>query len=225
MKKFLAVAFALLLIATTNTVAFAAGSFVSSPTGQNAPVLVEFDNESEECEAEVKITAYSDREALSEEAKNDLVEAYEAIAGAEDIGTLSADIAAVADKLGLSSKALVVSDLFDVSYSNCDVHQAHRGFTITIKPTSVENFAAILHYEDAEWEVIEGSVENGEIVFFTESLSPFAIMVYEGTPVEQPSDNVSPWFVSFLLLILLLVIALIVWLTSKKKKAQGEQKQ
>ena len=223
MKKILAVAFALLLVVTTNLVAFAAGgSFVNSPSAQAAPILVEAENKTETCEAFVIVTAYSDRKTLDEEAQNKLLDAYEAIAATADLGTLSADVAAVADKLGIPSSELAVSELFDISYSNCEPHETHLGFAITIKPTSVENFAAILHYDGTEWEVIEGVVADDEIVFFAETLSPFAIMVHTGT-VVQPSTVVWPWILAVLLL--LLIVALIAWLMSKKKKAQSREKQ
>lgn len=216
MKKILAVTFVLLLVAgSTLSVLATNGAFVNSPSGQQAPILIEAENASEDCVAVVTVTSFADRETLDEPTQNKLDDAYNVIATTEDLGTLSEDIQERADDLGIDSKDLVISDLFDVSYSDCESHEVHLSFTITIKPASVENFVAVLHYLDDEWEVIDGVVEGDEITFVADSLSPFAIMSYAENADVQPKAVICPWLLA--LLLLLLIALLIAWLVSKKK--------
>ena len=222
MKKIFAVIFVLLLVVSTTLTTWAAnGSFVSSPSNHMAPILINAENVSEGCTAKITITAYADREELGEQKKNMLVDAYWLIANAEDLGTLSTDIGQLADELGISSHDFAVSDLFDISYSGCEQHENHYIFTITIKPTSVENFVAMLHYTGADWEVIEGTVEEDEIIFVSEDLSPFAIMVNAGDSDVQPTADFCPCIIAIFLLFLL--VLLIVWLMGRKKKTEDEE--
>ena len=69
MKKFLAFCLALIMTFLLGTVAFAApGSFVQSPSRNDGPTLVEGDNESADCEADLVVTPYKDRKDLPEKA-------------------------------------------------------------------------------------------------------------------------------------------------------------
>lgn len=187
MKKILTVVLALLLLSglTVSAIAAAApanGAFVSSPSQKLAPVLVKAENASEECEAEVVITSYANRATLGEAGAAALEAAYADIAAASDLGTLDPAIAALAKELGIPSTDLAVSDLFDISYSDCDTHEDHDAFTITIRPTTAENACGILHYVNGDWELLSCDVKNGEITFVTDDLSPFAIAVHNGLP-------------------------------------------
>ena len=221
MKKFVTVVFAALILVTSVFAAMAAnGSFISSPSKSLAPVLVYAENESEECTAQVVITSYADRATLGDKAEQ-LTDAYAAIAGTKDLGTMSADIAALAEELNISSTDFAVSDLFDISYVDCDGHEEHGAFTITIKPTTAENFAAMLHFTGSEWEVIEGEVENGEITFEAELLSPFAIMMHNGLPAS--SGNATAWIIAGVSLLIVLIIVILLLLSRKKKKTAEEK--
>lgn len=215
MKRTVAVLFALLLMANLFVVCFAEDNvFVSSPSTVQAPELIEGKNETTSCPAEVVITSYADRSKLGVENVIALEAAYNALATTEDLGVLSADIQALAEELKVSSADFAVSDLFDISYSNCDAHMEHGVFSIKLKPASTEGFVAMLHYTESGFEVIEGTVENGTITFDTPSLSPFAIMVHSDLP-ENP--NFALWWLWLLLLLLLIIIIIVV---SSKKKAE-----
>lgn len=221
MKKLVTIVFVALILACTVLTAFAAnGSFVSSPSKNLAPVLVKAENKSEACTARVIITSYADRATLGDKAVY-MTNAYNAIATAQNLGALDADVEALAKELGIDVADFAVSDLFDISYVDCDGHEQHGVFTITIKPTSTENFAAVLHFTGSSWEVIEGEVENGEITFETELFSPFAIMVHQGLPAS--SGNATPWIIGGIALLLIILIIIILLLISRKKKKEAQE--
>ena len=183
MKKFLTVLFTALSVFSLGVYSFAAsGTFVSSPSANRAPTLIEASNASEDCEAEIQVMSYADRNKLGEEKKAKIEAAYNSIATTEDLATLDSAIGTLADKLGISSKKLLVSDLFDVSYSNCETHEDHEEFTITVKPESVKNYAGLIHYTNDGWELVESSASSdGTITFTADDLSPFAIIVHDGS--------------------------------------------
>ena len=221
MKKILTISFVLVILMSTMLTAFAGGSFVSSPSKNLAPELIEFQNASDACTAQIVITAYADRANLGEKA-DVLTKAYAVIASAQDLGKVDADIADLAKELNVDSADFAVSELFDIRYINCDGHEVHGEFTITIKPTSTENFAAMLHYTGSDWEVIEGEVKDGEITFVAELFSPFAIIVHSDLPAA--SSNATPWIIGGIALLLILIIIIILILISRKKK-KNEQEQ
>ena len=57
------------------TVAAVDGGFISSPSNEKAPVLVNYKNESEDCTAELVLCSYADRANLSDEARAAIEEA------------------------------------------------------------------------------------------------------------------------------------------------------
>lgn len=193
MKKILAFSMVLLL-ALLMTVAVTAdpGAFISSPSGNSAPTLIDFSNESDACTAEIKICAYSDRDTLDDAARAKLEEAYASIVGTTDLGSLNSALKDLAEKLQISSDQLAVSDLFDISYVDCDAHTDHGEFTITLKPTVLENYACLLHYNGSAWELVEYSEvseDGAHLTFVTDDLSPFAIVVHDGTAVLPVDDD------------------------------------
>jgi hypothetical protein len=217
MKKIVVLVLAVLMVATMSVGAFAAsGAFVESPSKQLAPELVSFDNESDACTAILIITAYADRAELDAAAVAALEKAYAEIAGTENLGTLDDEVAALAEELGIPAADLAVSDLFDISYSDCDTHEEHKKFTIVIKPEATTNVAAILHYTAEGWEVIPAEIkDDGTLTFESELFSPFAIMTHNGLPASCCCGWIC-WLI--ILLIVLLIIIIIVVLVRKKKK-------
>ena len=183
MKKILTVILAICMFACfCISAAAATGSFVSSPSANRAPTLVTFENASEDCVAEIKVSAYADRFEIGEDKAKELEAAYSSIAKTTDLGVLSPDLVALAEELGVPSEKLSVSDLFDVSAYNCESHDDHAEFTIKVKPASVKNYAGLIHYKNGEWEVVESKAEaDGTITFTVDSFSPFAIVVHDGS--------------------------------------------
>ena len=217
MKKILAIMFACALALSLGLTAFASGAFVASPSAQRAPELVAAENASDACPAQIVITAYADRTSLDEAGAAAMAAAYAEIAAAADLGTMTPALAALADELGIPSTDLSVSDLFDVSYTNCEPHDEHGAFTVTVKPVSAENACGVLHYMDGEWELISCEVEDGEITFVADSFSPFAIVVHNGLPA------CFPWALVIAIIVAVLVAAVVVVVVLKKKKENTKE--
>jgi putative Holliday junction resolvase len=68
------------------------GGFVRSPSLNQAPVLVEYENYIEDCFAYIDVTAYADREELSEDLILLLEEAYDQVKENPDLSKLNEDI-------------------------------------------------------------------------------------------------------------------------------------
>ncbi len=197
MKKLIMIFMVLALVASMSiSVLATAGGFIESPSGKPAPQLVAGANENEECEAQVIITAYSDRDQMTEAARKNIEAAYAIIVGTEDLGSLNPALAEIAENLGVDTSALAVSDLFDVSATECNGHAEHGHFDITLKSDTLKNFACLLKYHNEEWSIVENAevTNNGEHLEFDEDeLTSFAIVVNTGDEAgngdKQPDDS------------------------------------
>ncbi len=182
MKKMMTVCLALVMLLSMSLTAFAVdGGFLESPSLNLAPRLRSFTVDSEECEAEIIITPYSQRETLDEESQDEIEAAYAEIKASDDLTVLNADLAALAASLGIAGTDLAVSDLFDMDYINCN-HVTHRdehgNFRITLEADTLANFVGLLHRNEGTWELVKGAVANGDTLSFSiDDFSPFAIVV------------------------------------------------
>ncbi len=180
MKKVVALVLALVMLYALSIPAFAApDSFTVSPGTVGAPTLISFINETADCTADIIVTAYKDRAELTDDKETAIEEAYKDIIDAADLSALEASLADAANKLGISTADLAVSDLFDVSYNSCDVHDSHGSFTIQLKANTFSTFVKLLHYTGEAWEAVEGAtVDESDVLTFTvDNLSPFAVVV------------------------------------------------
>lgn len=184
MKKVIVALIMVLMIASMTLSALAAsGGFVSSPSGNQAPVLVKGANTSKKCESVLTVTSYADRDKLSENSKNQIEAAYAQIVATTDVSKLNASVAEVAKDVEVGLSDLAVSDLFDISASTCSDHEKHKKFKIELQSDTVKNFVCLLHYNNGEWEVVKGAkIDKNENIlkFKTDELSPFAIVVSSG---------------------------------------------
>lgn len=214
MKKLFAIVLTLLIAAGACATVFATGGFVSSPSNNQAPVVVDFKTDLDGCPAVIVCTAYADREELKEDTRAKLEDAYETIVNTVNLGVLNEDLEDVAAKLGAKVENLAVSDMFDISAVGCDLHENHGRFEVTLKPTSLKNFVALIHYYKGEWRIIEDVEfdEEGNLVFEEDEFSPFAIVVDVG---EEESSLAWLWI---LLAVCALIIFFIIWKKSKKDK-------
>ncbi len=200
MKKIMTVCLALVMLLSMSLTAFAVdGGFLESPSLNLAPRLRSFTVDSEECEAEIIITPYSQRHTLDEESQDEIEAAYDEIKASDDLTVLNADLAALAASLGIAGTDLAVSDLFDMDYINCN-HVTHRdehgNFRITLEADTLANFVGLLHRNKGTWELVRGAVANGDTLSFSiDDFSPFAIVVDTsdvGSGDEQPGDSDAP---------------------------------
>lgn len=193
MKKLLMICLVIVLAAQLCVAAFATtGGFISSPSGKPAPELVEGTNTSEDCEAEIIVTSYADRNDLPEEARQKLEEAYAIIRGTQDLTTLNELLGQIAKERGVAVEDLAVSDLFDISSTDCDGHEAHGHFDITLEADTLSHFVALLHYYNNEWHVVDSAEVTNEgthLEFDADQLSPFAIVLSTGDAPAEPEDD------------------------------------
>lgn len=199
MKKVMAICLMMVLVVSMSVTAFAApDTFVSSPSKNLAPEVVEGKNEDDDCTATLVITAYADRHELPEEVRLQIEKAYEEIAKAADLTLLNSDLKKVADEVGVKAENLSISDLFDINYENCGDHEDHGHFDIVLKADTLKHFVGLLHLKDGDWELVKNAEVkevNGELhlVFAVEDFSPFAIVVdnskEQGVSPETGDDS------------------------------------
>ncbi len=184
MKKFVSLILATVM-AISMTVA-ASAAFVSSPSTNAAPVLVEI-KEGKTEGLVIKVTAYKDRANLTAEGKTAIEDSYKDIKGATDLTTLADGLKAVADKAKVNAADLAVSDLFDISIVE---GKADGKLTLVLGAETLKNFVALLHDKDGKWEVVEGATVDGDkLTFSVDSLSPFAVVVNNGDEKDSPTTG------------------------------------
>ena len=174
------------------------GGFVASPSRNQAPELIEGKNEDEECVSKLVITAFADRTQLSEEVRASIEEAYTEIRGVQYLDQLNSGITKIAEDCGVTVESLAVTDMFDITPTECADHADHGHFSITLEPTALKNFVCLLHYYDGKWNIVENAkvTGNGTRLEFTEtSFSPFAIVVSTGDAVVEPVKTNMSWTV------------------------------
>lgn len=172
------------------------GWFVSSPSGNPAPEQIGFAPASDDCKATLIVTAYANRDQLSQEDRLAIESAYKDIVTTTDLTALNADLAALAQQKGIQPTDLAVSELFDLSANGCgEDHDEHGPFDITLKPEEVENFVGLLHYSNGTWKIVPHTkIEGGHLIFTVDDLSPFAVVVNTGDAVaeEEEESKVDP---------------------------------
>ena len=229
MKKVLALCVALLMVVVLAVPAMAAGAFVSSPSTTPAPELEGFTPDSEDCEAQITITAYANRKNLSEEDRTALEEAYNEIVHHTADNPFKRILGQLAEKLNCDTTQLSVSDLFDIDLTNCARHDGHGGFTITLKVSSAAQIVGILHFNGTEWEITEiqnVDSEKGLVTFHGTDFSPFALVVDNGSgdPIiggvdNEPAPNNTWWIVLVVVVVVLAAGAAVAYVFYKKNKS------
>lgn len=195
MKKILVICFALLIAASMSVSAFAEnGGFISSPTGKPAPVLVEATNQSDECVAEVIVTAYGDRDSLDAEAREELEDAYATIVDADNLSELNKKIPAIARDQGTKTANLAVSDLFDISFTDCGDHAEHGVFDLVMEAEALKDFVCLLAYEAGTWSIVDDAkIVDGYLEFSLDKAAPLAIVLdTDAAEGEEESGSVGP---------------------------------
>ena len=220
MKKIATIALIVtMVLSMTMAVIAAPGAFQESPSKNQAPVLVDFNSNSEDCSAQVVVTAYADRSTLPAENLEKIQEAYKIILESNVTGALDPVLKPFADSLGINISDLAVSDLFDVRTVGCDVHDNHGPFHVTLKSDTLKNFVCLLHFYDDEIRVVKDAkvVHNGECIEFTEDeFSPFAIVV--NTVAQEPSTPpTNDGYMIFAAVALVSALLLLVLVIKQKK--------
>lgn len=216
MKKIVISCLTVFMVVIMAINAFAAPvNFLSSPSGKDAPVIVEYDDPDDDCTGKLIVTGYGDRDELSEEGRKTLEKAYETIVGAENLKDIVPS---------LEGEGLSVSDLFDLSVSDCGVHENHGKFDITLSADSLKNFAGLMYFENGAWKLVENAkveVVNGEyhLIFSSEFFGAYAIVVDTDAAGNAPQtgDNTMIGVYAVVMAVSALAIVLIVVKTKKQR--------
>ncbi len=228
MKKLSVILVAILMVVAMSFSAFAApDNFIESPGASQGPELIEYENEDHECVAELVVTPYSERETLSEDLEDQIVDAYYEIINADDLTGLNEELANIAETMGIPASDLAVSELFDIHYESCPEHSEHGSFKIKLRPEVLENFVGLLHCHDGVWHLVDGAkVENEEyLVFSIKDFSPFAIVVNNGddTSADSPltgfAENNGKVIGLVAVMTVSLVACVVLWKKSRKQAA------
>ncbi len=223
MKKLLAVILTIVMVMTLSLTVFAAPSgFVSSPSGSEGPILEDFENADEDCESELELTHYGDRDELDDESREILEDAYESIVNASDLGELNKDLEDLAEKLGIPVEDLAVSDLFDISSSDCDGHSEHGEFTITLNDDDLKDFVGLMRYDGENWHLVDGariSDDGTKLIFTSDEIGAFAIVTNTGSStVSPPTGDNFTWiyYVVVAAVVAAMGLAFVVYKTKKR---------
>lgn len=214
MKKLVALCLTLVLALSLSVSAFAAnGAFISSPSANKAPELVDTD-------PEIKVTPYADRDDLADLDTEEMEEAYRQIANVIENNAFSQALKELAKELGKAASELSVSDLFHVNVDDATPDE-QGGYTITIKLEDLENFIGLMQFNGTEWknvEIISIDKENGTVTFRVTESGPIAVIVDNGTGSSTPptGDNAMMYLGVCLVAAAGLVVVLV---NSKKKRA------
>lgn len=214
MKKLVALCLTLVLALSLSVSAFAAnGAFISSPSANKAPVIVNTD-------PAIKVTPYADRNSLADMDTEEMEEAYRQIANVIENNAFSRALKELAKKLGKAASELSVSDLFHVNVEDATPDE-QGGYTITIKLENLENFIGLMQFNGTEWknvEIISIDKENGTVTFRVTESGPIAVIVDNGTGSSTPptGDNAMMYLGVCLVAAAGLVVVLV---NSKKKRA------
>lgn len=172
-----------------------AAEFFHSPTGGFAPEIKGFENENEDCTALLKLTPFEKRSYLSEDATETFEDAYDSLASETDVTEICEDLEGLLKELKLDTTQAAVSEIFNLSFDDCDGHDDHDESTVKLEINSVDTFVALLQYVDEEWVLVENVKVNknkGTLTFDVTEFTPFAIVVdtSEFVKVEEPDADV-----------------------------------
>ncbi len=223
MKKVLAICLALVMVVSAAMMAFAApGGFVSSPSGNEAPVIISVIYEDGSCNPKVVITPYSERETLGEEKEEDMDDAYDEIAANKNLSGLCSELSSIAASKNIPVSRLAISDLFDISTYHYGDHDFCGSVTIKVGAETLKNFVALLHRDiDGTWEVVPDvvvNVQEGTITFSADEFSPYAVVVDTGVN-DIPDTGANIYIPAIAMVVSALSLVVVLFSMKKKQKA------
>ncbi len=223
MKKGFAVLLSILMVALMGITAMAApNNFVSSPSSNNNLEIIDWES-SEEDKEELIVTLFANRHILNDVARMQLEEARDIIVNTPDLANLNEDLKEKVDSLGIDSKDVAISDLFDVDYSDCDVHDEHGEYKVLLKSDELDKFVGLLHFDGQNWTMIDNAQidENGYLVYSTDKTGSFAIVL--NTYEDESSSGNGPqtgdefrWWIYVVLMAVSAVAFIVVAIKLKK---------
>ena len=193
MKKLLSICLAIIMVMCVSVTALAEENFVQSPPAYNGPEIVDVQKD-EDCDSKIVI-APKDSEDMTDELKE------------------------LAEQAGVDPADLTVSEFFNVSIEGCDDHTNHGAISLTIRPSSLNNFFDLLAFQNGKWSSVKDlKLDNakGTLTFTANSFGPYAIVLSKAKTSPQTSSNAP---VATSVVALVSVAGLIVLAKSKKSNA------
>ncbi len=220
MKKVLAICLAVVMVISAGVMAFAQGGFVSSPSGNKAPVIVTVTYGDNSCRPEIIVTPYVDKETLEDYKEQALIDAYNEILNCDNLADLCSGLIALAAELGRNVRNFAISDLFDISAYHTLPHDYCGTITLTLNSETLTNFVGLLHRNsEGVWELIPNVVvdyDNNTITFTVNNFSPFAIVV--DTAAEDAPNTGSSIYIPAIVMCVSAVSLAVVLISLKKKQ-------
>lgn len=222
MKRFLAVCLTVVMVLTLSIASFAAGGFVTSPSGKPAPVVDSFNPHDPDCTGNLTITAFGDRDNLPDWMKELLEKGYYDISNSDDLTKLNKDLKDLADSLGINGKDLSASDFFGAGVNDCNNHDGHHDFDLNLKSDSLKNFVGLLCLDkNGNWSLVKNAKANGNKLSFTaDDFAAFAVIVNTGAQgaVQSPQTGDNGMIAVYSALCALSAAALIVIYKKSRKE-------
>ena len=217
MKKMLSVCLVFVMVICFSVTVFAEGGFVSSPSLNPSPEIVEGDGD-------IVINSYADRDKLSDEERKDIEDAYDSIKNNENLVDLNEKLNNAADNKNVDPSNLAVSDLFNIGYKGNDPFSSQ---SLTLKADTLNNFVALMVYVNGEWQLVEdATIKNGNLLFTAKELGAYAVVVNTGDDTKSPQTGIneteadnSGIAVYGILMVVSACGALLMWNKSKKYTA------
>ena len=217
MKKVLSIVLSVALMLSLSAVAMA-DVFVSSPSANPTPTIVSADPSNPSWNGTVVITGYGERENLPPEKQDAIEDAYKQIKGASDVTSLNSDLKDIAEGKNVKPQNLLVSDLFDLSYTG--TNGDHGTISVKLDLPSDQRFVALMQFNNGEWTIVDNaSFANGVLSFDTTDLTQYAVVVdgTKGSPKTAQND------VAMLYVVIALAAAGAVVLMVKSGKKCGQK--
>lgn len=176
MKKLCSI---VLMIAMVCTLAFsvnaAPGVFLSSPSNNRTPIIIDFECSDSNWNGEIYITSYGDRNVLELIEREKFENAYDSIRNSSSISDLIPGISDIASNLNVSADNLGISDLFHIGVSDI----TDGIFKIKLDSDTIKNFVGLVYFEDGEWKIVEDAYidDDGYLVFSTKLPGTYATIV------------------------------------------------
>lgn len=227
MKKVFAVILTLVMTLAMGVTAFAApNNFISSPGGNMSPELIKWEPLSEECTGKITVTPFADRDDIDEASRELIENARDLIVEASDLTKLCNGLKDAASTNGIDADDLAVSDLFDVDYTDCNIHDDHKGFKLWLDSDALNKFVGLMHFDGEEWSFITNTSidENGYLVFSTDKSGPFAIVLNtddSGSSSDNPpqtGDDFRWWIYAALMAVSAIALAVIGYKLKKSEE-------
>ncbi len=202
MKKLLAIFLTLTLVFVLGVNAVAVessveetseeSSFVESPVVGDDVILIDATLTGSTVLFDLFVTSYNNRELLADYQQKMLEDAFADISASEDLSELVGNIGEV---LSVPSEALAIGTLFFTHVVQIARVAATGEYVIEVKCDGLDRFAGLLNYTDETWSVVESAEinEDGNLVFITEALDVFAVVLdtseEDTSDVEDTSDS------------------------------------